>query len=128
MKNLRKNTDAQHLLAAHIPWYRTRKFWMLIIVIQLLVACFLFSNRAGNIKSIEDFFLLGSVSLGSSILLIFGQAIFNSISMILYHLIQLCLLYKIFIKKGTSLLYPIALTLLTSSGLVITTLFFGSMN
>jgi len=128
MKNLRKNTDAQHLLDAHIPWYRTRKFWMFIIVIQLLVACFLFSNRADNIKNIEDFLFLTSVSLGSSLLLIFGQVVFNSILMILYHLIQFFLLYKIFIKKGTTILYPIAFTLLTTSGLVITSLFLGSMN
>jgi len=38
MKNLRKNTDAQHLLDAHIPWYRTRKFWMGVVVIQICLS------------------------------------------------------------------------------------------
>jgi len=51
MKNLRKNTDAQHLLDAHIPWYRTRKFWAIALSLQFILNIVIFTKIGFSLGS-----------------------------------------------------------------------------
>lgn len=129
MKNLRKNSDTQHLLSAHIPWYRTRKFWGVVILIQLTIGFILFlpSLISPHIN----------IGLPSALLAITGYTTYyyisfliighnNVLGFILYTLGTATILFKIGKHRETKPAYPIIYLVFACISIIISYLFIGA--
>ncbi len=106
-------TDPQHLLPAHTPFYKTRKFWLTILLIAFTVNVYLyFVYISGSLPdNIEDFYHFINSILGGTLFLLLGNSIAGKFGYYLggfVYIFLLCLLlYKSLKLKKVKMIYPI---------------------
>ncbi|GEM_PF-2874930 len=129
MKNFRKNTDAQHMLPAHIPWYRRRMFWGVIFGIFFLFSIslffFLFKTSHASYSSVN--IISGLIMASGGILFdaIISKSINNHTGGLVYIFVVVFLIYKTFSATKVQLRYPIIFTVLYTSGLYVGAMLMG---
>jgi len=116
MKNLRKNTDAQHMLNAHVPWYRARKFWIVFLCLLFLINITLFILFGFTPDSLLSIINLAIYALGGGMvhavyatLLNNPQNISSIVSLIYIPLFTILLLT--FIKRKSTLISPLTISI-----------------
>lgn len=114
-----------------LPWYRTRKFWAIVLTTGILLNSIILYPLI-SLKTFLDFFntiigLLGGSSVWFLLSVLFGH--FKDIhlfSSILYTPIFLFLVYYTFRKRTVSFFYPLLLLILIIITLIIGVVFMGS--
>jgi len=118
-------TDPQHLLEAHVPFYRRRKFWGIIFVITFIfsISSILFFSAQRNHSFFDPElipFLISSATGGfvwqmfaNSLLPNGGYALGGSV----HFVVMLYLCFKTFQKNIVSLRYPVIFLMILIFGL-----------
>ena len=130
-------TDEQHLLPAHLAFYRRRLFWGVVFFIFFVPSTLLFTYALSNTGSshqqtIYDIYSYLTISSGatlfrfisSNLLSELGEYIGSSI----YFIMILSLGYKTFQKPKVLLRYPIILSILYVTGMIASVLLLGSFS
>jgi hypothetical protein len=120
-------TDPQHMLPAHLPFYRRRWFWAVVFFIFFVISTTLFmlsiiadiqSNYTSTfIQKIDDALL----SFGSSLFMLYGfkiGIIYGYFGTITYFILMTFLGYKTFQRNQVSMKYPIIFSVLYLTGLI----------
>ena len=129
--------DPQHLLPAHLAFYRRRLFWGVVFGIFFIISTILFINfldkNGGNysltLDQKFDFFNIAFASTFFRFILydIFGN-IWQYIGSSIYFIMILSLGYKTFQKPKVLLRYPIILSILYVTGMIASVLLLGSFS
>ena len=119
-------TDPQHLLKSHIPWYRTRKFWVLFYLF-ILILSFSFTlsiKDGGSLYKLSDIIILISTATGGFFLQLITLNIFGQTNPFIAPIVHFCLIgylcFKTFEKPIVKIKYPIFILALLLSSLYIT--------
>lgn len=100
--------------ASHLPWYRTRKFWLVVIGLQILVSFLILLQPALDQNVNFDFINAFTSSTGILVFVYLMNVFTNTLLfdytnlalIALYSLTVLVLLYKTFIKDRVNIVYP----------------------
>lgn len=114
----KKKIGPDHQLAAHIPFYRTRKFWALLVGTLLVwdVIYVLFTIDVSTV-TLYSVFLQLSFSFGALPIVILFDGIFGEIfSLVIFYTVVFILIYKAFQKRERVLTYSFILILVLISG------------
>ena len=113
-------TDPQHLLDAHIPWYKTRKFWGVVIGGMILFSIIFYSiGIYSPLRTSYWFFFDISFAFGGALPLFLGWSKISSIFIATtYHLSTIYLGYYTLHKKRVSLIPALALLLMYLIGII----------
>jgi hypothetical protein len=130
-------TGPQHLLAAHVPFYKRRLFWIIIFSTFFIFSTTLFINfldkNGGNysltLDQKFDFFNIAFASTLFRFILydIFGNT-WQYIGSSIYFILIASLAYKTFQKPKVLLRYPIILSILYITGMIASVLLLGSLS
>ena len=118
--------NEQHLLPAHLAFYRRRWFWSIIFGIFFLFSTVLFisfldKNGGDYTHSFNQIFDSFNLAYGSILFMLYGfkmGAILGEVGSVTYFASILFLAYKTFQKDCVHLRYPVILSILYITGII----------
>lgn len=121
-------TDPQHLLEAHLPFYKKRKFWLLALGIQAVVNLVILKDFLTHAESLQDFIFSLTGILGAVVPGLFMDVFFQGITAsitttILFIILAGFLLYNTCKKPIVNVSNPLTLFIMSLVSLVIMILF-----
>lgn len=114
-------------LTQKLPFYRTRLFLGVLVLINLTVAGYIYFGLNENVSNITELLQIISISFGSPILWIIFNQQFPLIPTIIFHIVQVFLLLLSFLKLKRFLLSLVIFTIMTLISQIITVMLLGSV-
>jgi hypothetical protein len=130
-------TDPQHMLPAHLPFYRRRWFWAVVFfiffVVSTLFAIYAIQGSWSKFyNNIVNIYVILTISYGATLFRLIPYDLFNGsgqyIGSSIYFILVLALAYKTFQKPKVLLRYPVILSILYITGMITSILLLGSFS
>jgi len=127
---LRYNYHMNDSEVTALPWYRTRWFWGVVMGVLIVWALgyYIFVPYHSNLSTYDAFvglsLSLGALPIGILLLKIFGEIL----SILVYYLIMISLLFMTLRKERVDIMYPIIFIFIFLFGHIFGIIFLGSFN
>jgi hypothetical protein len=124
-------TDPQHMLPAHLPFYKRRWFWIIILSVQFLVNVIIFHSLFNDPQTPYGYYkiilsLFGAVTFDASIKIFFTglENYTQFLTTVTFSAVFLFLIYKTFVNREVPLPYPVLIFINSLVSSTILSLFF----